>query len=1002
MPLSNEQFGRLKELSSKGSLTSAELSELRGLSASSAPQPEELPAPSQQPILSQGTVAEIKQGAAMTLGKIGEAATKIPTGVMQAVSGQGTQTLGEGMSALGYATGVTNPDFLRVAPAVVTSFITKNLAPVQQAISASAAAYIGSRTAGDDNPQALKNATLNLVTMGPVSSSGKFLKPAFIESMKDIARFGTAGAAAQVVERVAEAKEDVPYRTFGQFAQDVGKGAPLAVAGLFTGPLRSAVAKTNFNQRMIEEVRADVSKSLDANKLTLGMLLPDQWAQVEGKLAADNPALAAKIAALGDSALERFRKIVPKELQTDAEIATNLNQFTSAIAKENATLAKLEDAALSAARSAKVAAGLGIAPSEIAKLESAATASAMAAVNQRARASYWKDLADRTTGTLKPISETMNEFQRNVDSIFELRSKQADIHYKNTGIPLAEKFIAKEDLTAALKSGLSQRSSAYRDKVIAAIENIDGKDTPAISINQMREVRANIADAFAGADPKQLSAIESIADEAYGILTKKTNQLAASVYGEEPAKALASVNDWWGRAANAKNSRYARPLVAGEMQETVPERLAAQVARGEFQGVDDYFRFIDTVAELAPDVANSGRSAVYNSIRDGFIANAARGSDRVDFDALTRNLGALAARPKKGFDVEALGFGNTQQLKTINQALRDFSPSGVVDSSVLDEFYRNPLVQKELKVGGTAGLAEAAKKTAAKKAFENLVESQVIADRLGIQLGRKSDAAFAEAALARQAGMDLDAQKAVLDNMKKTPLYEVLSRRAAGIPTDFGPQAGSISKAIRNMRPVDRADFVAALNKDYPGLSKQVQERFAADVISDLIVPDNMARDGRLYELDPERVRRFFQPRLDQRSSGAYQLKQVLSPEAYSHMEKSLPAVARLAQYARSGGMATANRELFDALGVGFAASQNRAGATAGYSSLFARLGNLVNEGRYSLISKIVTDPKFSKAYFGANGAIDATLNSLRVPQAMLFKANPELLAEAAAVEAGQ
>jgi len=360
-----------------------------------------------------------------------------------------------------------------------------------------------------------------------------------------------------------------------------------------------------------------------------------------------------------------------------------------------------------------------------------------------------------------------------------------------------------------------------------------------------------------------------------------------------------------------------------------------------------------------------------------------------------------AARPKKGFDVEALGFGNTKQLKTINQALRDFSPSGAVDSSVLDEFYRNPLVQKELKVGGTAGLAEAAKKTAAKKAFENLVESQVIADSLGIQLKAK-DALLTKTALARQAGMDVEAQKAVLDNMKKTPLYEVLSRRAAGIPTDFGPQAGSISKAIRNMRPIDRADFVAALNKDYPGLSKQVQERFAADVISDLIVPDNMARDGRLYELDPERVRRFFQPRLDQRSSGAYQLKQVLSPEAYSHMEKSLPAVARLAQYARSGGMATANRELFDALGVGFAASQNRAGATAGYSSLFARLGNLVNEGRYSLISKIVTDPKFSKAYFGANGSIDATLNSLRVPQAMLFKANPELLSEAASVESGQ
>jgi len=748
-----------------------------------------------------------------------------------------------------------------------------------------------------------------------------------------------------------------PYANTTELFNDL-KFTPFT--GVFTGALRAFSGKAAYQKEMIDKARYQFGKFIEADSLTLGMIDPQNYANIESRIAQTNPELARQIAGIGESVTDRYNKLFGS-IAHPATIANEINKYAGRVDEEMGTLNRLKTASEKAQADFDAIQNIPHSPADVDKLRNNILAARAAEINQKARYQFWDTLNKNTSSGLPVADVTAKQFTSSINEIFELRSEAAKVAYEAAGVPFREKFIPVKELITAARRATSSRKGPIADAMIARLEQEGGKDG-LISVNQMRDMRRGFSDIFATAnDEATMDNVEAIAKLAYSGITNRTNSVIEKQFGPEVATAFSDVNAWWGRTANAANSKYLRQLSAAEPSKTMVQTLASDLAAGTKVNMNKFIELIDTIAEQAPDVAKLGRDALYKTLREGLIINASAGQSSIDFEKLTKALNNASAR---GFDISVLGFGSKKQLSQVLSAYKEFGANGSrVSAQELDEFYSNPLVREQIAAG--ANISGIASKAAARGAFERAVKTQLLAD---LNEAKVSSSSYLNAQVkAERAGVDLLKQQKIAAKVRSDPVFAAFEGKNI---SEISGQAGSISRVFQELDPKDARQIFDALSKNKPKLAQKIERRIVADLLE--YSTSDKKNPGQVWSLDVKKLNEMFNPALQDKGNPIHLLQEIMPRDKFRQFKASLYSLNNMSDYVKYGRQSDVSKDVMTVFGTTGALAAGRPGSVAGATGLFTRLFNVAEGVKYNLVAALLVDPKLSKAYFeGANFAGD-------------------------------
>lgn len=874
----------------------------------------------------------------------GEAISQIRPGISEVFKGR-PETLGRaiesGVRALG------TPSAVRTVPTMIAGV----MAPPTFAASflTAGTGYVGSKLAGDDNADGVANSIQSSYVGRALKPSSELFKTGVKEFLTEIGIMGGVSYASETAKRSME-REKFMAPSFREFAED-NKFVPLF--GAFSGALRTISSKSAYHNKLIQDSRKEIGSFIDADELTLGMIDPVNYANIETRIAANNPKLFEQISKVGSSITDRYNSLFGK-IEHPGKIAGELNKYAGRVDEERQTLSRLEEARNEAEQQLLNAQQLGATKDQLDAMEKKILSSRMAETNQAARLKYWDNLDKQTQGKLPRSSDSADAFGVSVSDIFEQRSTAAAKAYEEAGVPFKEKFIPVDALVTAAKTSLSKagRSGPVAEAMIKRIEEAGG-EAGLISVNDMRDMRRGFSDMFATADGPQLDAVEAIAKIVYGGITRKTSSVIKKTFGEDVAGKFDDVNSWWAETANAQNSKYMRQILAPEPGKNMISTLAKDISEGRMQDVSKFGEFIDSVSKLAPDVANIGSDALHKAIRESFIINASSGSNSINFKKLTESLNAASARLKKTdpINIDNLGFGNKKQLEEVLRAYQEFNPNGSnVTAQALDEFYSNPLVIQEIQAGNS--LKKIATKSAARNAFERQVQTQILSEISGAKI---DSAAYQNArAAAERAGVSLAEQADVIRKLKRSEIAMAFENMPQIGINAFTGREGQITEMFQQMAPKDAKRIFSAIQEQRPALAQTIERRIVADLLN--YATSNTSAPGQIWSLDGRKVTEMFNPNLQDKGNPIHLLREIMPKDKFSKFQESLPIISRMADYVKYGGIGNIPKDITTALGISSTMAMGRPGGSAGAIGLWKNILNAKDGIKYNLAAAILTD----------------------------------------------
>ena len=914
------------------------------------------PAPS-QPQTDQTPQATQPQQRSFTE-SLGGALTDIPAGVMNLIGTGNPDVLSRGVAS---AVGVANsPEFRRTAPVVAAAFIappsvlsTLGISATQSVVASStilgATGWLGSLWAGDDVPEAAKNAIFASYPLAAkIGESTSLLKSMLKGAALDAPGMALYEVGSEGVSRsLRERKLTMPYESVNDAFAAVS--IPMMI-GAFTGSARGIGENASYMSKLKKQTKEELS-AIGIDSMTLGMMDPEKWATAEQRIAHTDPVLAAKVNKFGDTATKRLQGIFG-DVPHDTDVANSLNEYVGKYNKANADLDKLKKARSDAEYALSNADEMSLSPHERDEVLARVTGAKAAEINQSAFVSYYKGLADELAGGVTSADSSFSGFRVTVKDIFKVRKEQSAIAYKDTGVNLTDKFISTKELSKSASVAFSGRENIYTKAIIKKIDAAGEK----LSVNDVRALRDDLASDFFGADPSQLDAAEALAGRAYAAIMLQTNKSITRVVGKDAAEKFASVNSWWAGTANASKSKYARQLLSDEPPKGIVDSIANDVKSGRFQNVNAFIKFVDAVGEKAPGVQQQGRAAIYSMVRNGFISNSTA-NGIVDYAKLTKSLNNADAF---GFPVDTLGFGTRQQLKEVRSALDAFSENpGKVTTEQLDSMYSNPLFRSALQSGGS--VRKVADAVAARSAFDDVVRADFLKEQAGVAQRASYGERFKRKAILDKTGYDVEQQAARIAVLKKDPLVMAFAKDSVGLPTKIAGGPGSILSTFKTMSPGEVNQVMRGMDLKRKDIADAVRRRITADTLGSLIKQD---ANSLLWGVDMNSFRAMFSPAIarDQTNIGGL-LSAVLTPKELTKFKRFIPVFDRLARYQRSIGENRISQDLKTGLGTAFAVSLGRPGATAGASSMVGKFAEVVQNRKYSLLSKLVLDDHFAKDY---------------------------------------
>lgn len=926
----------------------------------------------------------------------GEAARKIPSGVMQMASGQGIQQLSEGAQAA--LTSLTTPAAIRNIPplamavaapptrlAGMVSIAAQPYATALSSFLTSGTAYVASKIAGDTNADATKNAIQSSYVGRAIDPSSKLFTGIIKQSILETGAISGLMAAGETAKRSIEAGKLSTYPSVTEAWNDL-KYAP--AFGVFSGALRAVSSKAQFQQNLVNNAKRDFANFVGSDDITLGMIDPVAYANIEAQIASHNPELFAQIGKVGKTVTDRYNSLFGK-VEHPASIATELNKYAGRVDEEQKTLNNLQIARKNAEDDLAFAISKNLPPQQVREIEARITASKMAETNQAARLKYWDSLNKNTNGKLPTSSDSAESFISSVKDIFQARSDAAAQAYEASGVPFKDKFIPVKELVTAARRAISDRRGPIADAMISRIEELGGK-SGLISVNDMRDMRRSFSEIFPSVQGQQLDAVEATAKLIYSGVTRKTGSIIEREFGPSVASSFNDVNSWWAETAHAQNSRYMRQFTSSEPNKGMIEALANDVSQGKLQDVNKFSEFVESISKLAPDVAVNGVDALHKALRESFIINASAGSTSIDFRKLTEMLNATSSRLGKNspINIESLGFGNRKQLSEVGAAFKEYGVNGSkITSAALDEFYSNPLVREQIANGKSVSVL--ARKSAAKNAFEREIQTQLLADISEIKLG--SDSYQRAKMVADKAQLSVAEQQDIISRLKKSPINVAFENNPKIGVNAFNGNEGDITKMFQAMDPKDAKRIFDSIETQRPALAAKIRNRVTADLLN--YATSNTTNPNQIWSIDGKRIIEMFNPALQDKGNPIHLLRSIMTNDKFNEFKSSLSSFARLSDYEKYGGIANMPKEMLSAFGVGGTIAANRPGGSAGAIGLAKQLYNTINGIRYNLTAALLTDKELSKMYFGAASATGPTATGATRLMLMLND-DPELAKE--------
>jgi hypothetical protein len=916
---------------------------------------------------------------------IGESSQfNIPTGFGSEGLGAGAQyqsTPNEDQSAV---------DVARIIPTVAASY----LLPIERAgvIAASmvpaVTEFATSIAAGDTIPESSRNAIIAMYPGAKIKSAESLLPAAVKEFLKEGSRISGTIAIAETVKSWGEGNS---------FTSGLKKAIepsnftiPIAIASV-VGPIRAASGKSSYMGKLAEEVKNDLRPLFgDDISVTAGMANPEKYAALETDFIQRNPnhPITEKMNKLGRDAPTRWARMFP-DARTPADIAQDLQPSIETGRKlevERTNLALLQQKNQDAQQRMIQAQQQGLGESQLAKIESEVIASEAAIVNQQARASLFDSNEVSLKGSSDAASTTQAKFVKATDQIFDLRSKAAAADYKATGVPFNQPFISVEELKKSVAAKTRGMQTPYRNQILASIDKAGG-DSGMITLNQMKEMRANFGTDFNSTDVKSIDAFEKLANDAYSAITKRTQKIVESKFGAEAGKQLAAVNAWWGETSNLRNSKYMKQMMSGEPSKNMIVSLAKDIRDGNLQSVVGYAKFLDAVSKRAPDVADIGKTALIKTVREGFINLADDGSGMLDPDKLYKALSKASKSSKdvnKAFPIESLGFGNPEQIRLVNRTYRQYGLKQLSPED-LDDFYSNPLVRQALATGGD--VSKLIKKSAAKSAFQKRVKEITALRAVGAKI---EDADYNRAlSYSKDAELSLEAQTKIVQDLEaSSPLAQFMSGDGIGIPKSAGGlnTERSITNLLKGMPGKTQDAFIEATRQTNPKLLDDIKSRIVMDILPN--ISNSSGMNGHMWKIDMVAVQNLFKPIKGDASEPINMLEKLMPPEEFLRFKSKLPAFARLSKNAQSGGTTGMD---FDLRNLGAAAATNTTGSKTSLfvaRSILAELFNVTKGIKYRTAAKMLLNQEV------AAKVLSPMQYTLPVTKAIQLQHDDELMAE--------
>jgi hypothetical protein len=976
MSLTNEQFKRFQELSQKDKLTADEFAEFQSYSSAGSSRPAGLPQ-SEQPAQPAEAALDPQAEAAGRRLAIRDVPQAIPT-PRSARFSAGPGLMG-GMEAamLPEQMGTMTPAQQEQAQKVVSymPLVAATLATPPGTVSAVAlpalAELAGSMFRGETSPDTVRNVTLTAMVPGfKVKEAEGFFKRAISNTLTSGAQMGGAVFTSEALrsffqgEGIVQSAKNA-WANINPFEGDnykVALFAPIAGSLRALGDRNSYLAKQA--QKAQDELRPLYGRDVD---ISPGMADPAAFGRIEARLASQDASpqaiRAQEMIQEGQQAWWRGLPNAP----TGPDVAARMEPYMQevklyqeaqqALTKLEENLANLQQAAeVATVRAARRANDPELARAADKAREELVVAQ-MQVVNQQARSMYFASNAEALSPSGLTPTAVQQRFTESVNEVFALRSQQAELRYKATGVPFDQPFIPVKELQQAVVRATKSDAGSYVDSLLKTIER-EGGETGVLTMNQMKQLRANFGSQFNSTDPTALDQFDRIANIAYRAITRRSSAIAGRVFGGESEKALREVNSWWGETANLANKKSLKTIFNKQPDEDLAKRMASSLVNGQIRTFEDYGDFINVVSEFAPDVAQLGRRAMTDTLREGMFFLSTAQDGRLDIQKLYQNLSSASRWKGQGkvVPIESLGFGTAKQVR---QVASTFSGQGIktLTPEEMDEFYSNPLVRSALS--GSGNLATVAAPAATRIAFDRRINQLLARNAVG---AKTSDRDWDEAmALVKKAGMDVnEGRQRVAELQRNHPLFSFLNQPGTSVGQTLSPNGvRQVTDYLTNMPTDARGQFLRAVQETDPALLRMIQGRVIADTISGVVTAT--AGGGSPVALNTVAIRRAFDNSVRDESNPVHLLRQVLDPGEFTRLQQRMISFARLENWANaSGGSSLLPYDLRNVTAGVIRQGGAEAGGTSIWRSILQQVYDVGNGVRYGTASIMMKDPQIA------------------------------------------
>lgn len=915
------------------------------------------------------------------------------------------------------------------------------------------AAYLANRAIEGEAPK-LSEAAKQMVIGGmpiPQAATGPILSLATARNLGTGAMLG--GGTMLAANAAEQALDDQPmtWDRYKASAKDAILPAIIGSAATGIGGKLQQMAKV---QSEVEAGKAAAAE-LGMTDPMLGDVLPKRYGEMQQKVVAGSPEMAAKQAAARAPMVKAMLGIIG-DAPKNEEIATQLQPIIGKLDALDAQYAKAQDrlqAAQKAMTEAKAATQLD--PVQRANIIKGAQAETMAAIQDQAKAHIAQVAMADSIGTQTGHAEAVQDI---VKKTFGARSQIASDMMAATGIPKEAAVIGQNELLTAATTALGEDANTVAGKsILETIKNWGSKGpqdaaaTQQMSLQEMArkaaaqgktEITAEEARAMLGAPKGQVympgqtvaqpaNALSPVTDQKYLTLEdfrRLRDGISEGFYGKVDTNALNNAERLAGKAYSAmsdahvgeiakqfpdavepynqfrafwrdtskiRDSDFGRALLRGEVSDSTIGAMANKLASGQEDEIRNFKRFVDTIKEQNPDVANAAMatmgSAVGNSFKQAAYDAASGGTD---YRKLGNLLQSYASKKDAAFPVELFRMGDKETIAGWQKALRQFKPDDLTPSAVRSVM-ESPQIQTVLQTGGK-DLPETMRVKLAEAAFNKRVGDAIALRQAGaLQPARQ---AFAEAEKhANAAGIDAATARAAVDEAENNPIFSVFRGKGGYRLSNEAEKvdgSGTITDLVGNMKASEARTFMSKLREEKPDLADMVERRVLANTMKSFIGTEPSV-PGELYRMKSDEVRRFFNPPSGETDTAASKLAAVIGNDRMSKLRRFAEGVSAINEGERAGKVAAKIPDtLVESARFGRTAATGSTQAGSSLATLIKRGQQWVGEKRFNLLSAALLDDGWMNSVNRSSGNIAEALGSLPAQKSYLLLQDARILGE--------